>query len=109
MAVATTAASGGDDGSRVRAGGEPEEGEEHGERLRGPKGARGVSRATSGRRQHAGGGQARRRRSPPSCFVRWQGEEDKCAPGGLGQLAGLPAGPARWAAGEVTLSLSLLI
>ena len=37
--MATTAASGGDDGSQVHAGGEPEEGEEHGERLRGTGGA----------------------------------------------------------------------
>ena len=39
-------------------------------------------------------------------------EEEDNKEGGdgvLGQLAGLPAGPARWAAGEITLSLSLLI
>ena len=46
-----------------------------------PSPSRGWRASQAGRRWPA-----HRRRSPPSCFVRWRGEEDGDAPGGLGRL-----------------------
>ena len=62
-----------------------------------------------GAARQAAAGVARRGAVAVFSSAFWQEEEDAPALGGLGQLAGLPAGPARWAAGEITLSLSLLI
>ena len=44
-------------------------------RVRERPGCRGVSRRIEERGNQAGGGQARRRCSPPSCFVRWHGKK----------------------------------
>jgi len=78
----------GDDDGELRsvAGGETEE------RGGGRSRERGRSERGSGRRvaspgveeggNQAGGGQARRRCSPPSCFVRWHGKKTGMPPGG---------------------------
>ena len=85
MAVAARALVGGD-GLHSVAGGEAEE------RGEGRSRERGRSERGSGRRvaspgveeggNQAGGGQARWRCSPPSCFVRWHGRKTGMPPGG---------------------------
>ena len=50
------------------------------------RGGRVASPGSSGGKQGGRGWPRRHRRSPPSCFVRWHGEEDGDAPGGLGRL-----------------------
>ena len=67
------------------------------------QGVEGVSMARSeepGRRSGSRSWPGRRRRAPASCFVRWRGEEDARAPGGL-------AGPAGPACGRQVRKLSL--
>ena len=73
------------------------------------RGGVGDVQGDEGAARQAAAGVARRGAVAVFSSAFWQEEEDAPALGGLGQLAGLPAGPARWAAGEITLSLSLLI
>ena len=73
------------------------------------RGGVGDVQGKEGAARQAAAGVARRGAVAVFSSAFWQEEEDAPALGGLGQLAGLPAGPARWAAGEITLSLSLLI
>ena len=78
--------------------------------MRGSRGVRGGVRdvqGDEGAARQAAAGVARRGAVAVFSSAFWQEEEDAPALGGLGQLSRLPAGPARWAAGEVTLSLSL--
>ena len=66
-----------------------EEGERHGGEGKRSRGLRGVVLVHPEGRGASQAGRrwpARRRRSPPSCFVRWRDEEDGDAPGGLGRL-----------------------
>ena len=74
---------------------------------RGVRGSVGDVQGDEGAARQAAAGVARRGAVAVFSSAFWQEEEDAPALGGLGQLAGLPAGPARWAAGEITLSLSL--
>ena len=71
------------------------------------RGGVGDVQGDEGAARQAAAGVARRGAVAVFSSAFWQEEEDAPALGGLGQLAGLPAGPARWAAGEITLSLSL--
>ena len=86
--LAAAMANGGDGCARGSQGREGKREPEEGERSRG----RGEVRGGSGRRvaspgveeggNQAGGGQARWRCSPPSCFVRWHGKKTGMPPGG---------------------------
>ena len=100
MAVATTTVSGGDDGPRVRARGEPEEGEKLGERVREVQGVRGVAmevQGDGGPARQGGGGRtavrARRARARPP----GKEEDDRGRAAGLGQQVGYQLGrPGKW-------------
>ena len=86
------------EGENQRRGGGPAR---EGRGVEGRGGVRGVMGASRGRRRQPGreelASSAARVRAR-SCSY-WQEEDDReGGGGGLGQLAGLPAGPARWAA-----------
>ena len=71
------------------------------------RGGVGDVQGDEGAARQAAAGVARRGAVAVFSSAFWQEEEDAPALSGLGQLAGLPAGLARWAVGEITLSLSL--
>ena len=89
--MATATAIGGDGNSRVCSG-EGAEARERAESEGEERGATGHLRGIARRPgEEAGGGQGGVG-APASCFVRWRGEEDARAPGGLAGPAGPPGG-----------------